>query len=143
MRPATRIAEPATRGRRVWIELLRYFIASAVALGLDTWLFVTGLRLGVTYSVAATMGFCAGALLAYLASVFWVFGSRSVRNARVECTVFIGIGIAGLLLTQLLLWLAIGHLGCPALTSKLAAACVVFLFNFVLRRGILFRSRTT
>jgi putative flippase GtrA len=136
-------ASPAPRGLRVGLELLRYFLASAGALAIDTGLFSATLHAGLAYPVAATIGFCAGAVVAYLASVFWVFESRSVRSAGVEFTAFVGIGIAGLLLTEGLLWLLIGRLGLPPVTSKLGAAGLVFLFNFVVRRATLFRPRAT
>lgn len=134
-------AREGRHGPRAALELLRYFLASAVALAADTGLFTAALHAGVTYPVAATLGFCAGAVLAYLASVLWVFESRSVRNAGVEFGVFVGIGIAGLLLTEALLWLFIGRLGLGPVASKLGAAGFVFLFNFVARRATLFRAR--
>jgi putative flippase GtrA len=138
---ARAVEAPAKNGLPVALELLRYFLASAGALAVDTGLFSALLQAGMAYPVAATLGFCAGAVVAYLASVFWVFESRSVRNAGVEFGVFVGIGVGGLLLTEALLWLFIGRLGLPPVASKLGAAGFVFLFNFVVRRATLFRSR--
>jgi hypothetical protein len=49
--------------------------------------------------------------------------------------------VAGLLLTELFLWLAIGRLGWPALPAKLGTSALVFAFNFAVRKTLLFSVR--
>ena len=143
---ATR-ASPAecapTRRSRVTLvlEFARYFVASGGALAVDVGLYQLSLRLGLPYPVAALVGFCAGAVVAYLASVKWVFKARAVRHAGIEFALFVAVGAAGLLLTEALLWIEIGQLGMPALLSKIGAAGVVFVFNFVVRKVALFSVR--
>jgi putative flippase GtrA len=127
--------------RRVVIEFLRYFVASGGALGVDFGLYQATLHLGGGYPVAALIGFAAGAVVAYLASVAWVFEARSIRSPGAEFGVFVAVGVAGLLLTEALLRVEIGQFGMPPGWSKLCAAGVVFVFNFALRKAILFRAR--
>ncbi len=128
-------------GARTLLELGRYFIASAVALGVDFGLYRLGLRLGWSYLLAALLGFSAGAVVAYFASVRWVFSARAVGNVGLEFGLFVGVGVAGLLLTELLLWLAVGKLGLPPLSAKLGTSAVVFAFNFVSRKVLLFSAK--
>lgn len=128
-------------GRHAILEFVRYFVASAGALAVDVGLYRFALSLGWRYQFAALLGFCAGALVAYLASVRWVFRARAVRNAGLEFGLFVAVGVAGLLLTELFLWLAIGQLGWPPLPSKLGTSAVVFAFNFALRKTLLFSAR--
>jgi len=137
--------EPAEATRRVavgtgLIELARYFLASAVALGVDTGLYALGLRLGMAYPVAAILGFLGGLAVAYAISVRWAFRSRRMRDARLEFIVFAAIGVLGLLLTESLLWLQIDILAVAPVPAKLAAACGVFLFNFGARKLVLFKA---
>jgi putative flippase GtrA len=140
--PPASSEQAATRGTwRALLELARYFVASAAALGVDFVLYRLGLGIGWNYMLAALLGFCAGAVVAYVASVRWVFDARAVRNAGLEFGLFVAVGIGGLLLTELLLWLAIGKLGWPPLLAKLATSAVVFAFNFVLRKVLLFSAR--
>jgi putative flippase GtrA len=127
--------------RRTALEFMRYFIASAGALAADFALYRLALGLGIAYPIAALIGFSAGAVVAYLASVAWVFETRTLRRSGVEFCVFVAIGVAGLGLTEALLWLQIGHLGLSPMWSKVGAAGVVFAFNFGLRKCVLFRSR--
>jgi putative flippase GtrA len=127
--------------RRAINEFARYFVASAGALAVDVGLYRLGLWLGWHYQLAALLGFCAGAVIAYLASVRWVFHARTVHNAGLEFGLFVAVGVAGLLLTELLLWIAIGTLGLQPLWSKLGTSAVVFGFNFILRKALLFSTQ--
>ena len=122
------------------VELARYFLASAIALGVDTGLYALGLRLGLAYPVAAVLGFLGGLAVAYAISVRWAFRTRRMRDARLEFLVFAGIGVLGLLLTESLLWLQIDVLAVAPVPAKLAAACGVFLFNFGARKLVLFKA---
>ena len=121
-------------------DLARYFVASLLALAVDTGTLSLSLRLlhlGLAWS--ATLGFIAGALTAYLLSIRWVFRQRSLANAPlVEFVTFVGIGIVGLGITQVVLWLGVTRLGLVAEAVKLAAAMVTFAFNYLARKAILF-----
>jgi putative flippase GtrA len=122
------------------VELARYFVASAVALGVDTGLYAIGLRLGLGYPLAAIASFLGGLTVAYLISVRWAFRTRRLGDARVEFAVFAAIGVLGLLLTESLLWLQIDVLAFGAMPAKLAASCGVFVFNFGARKLVLFQA---
>lgn len=123
-------------------DLARYFAASLLALAVDTVSLSLCLRLlHLNLAWSATVGFCAGALTAYLLSIRWVFRNRTLgRTPALEFATFVGIGIAGLGLTQLVLWLGVTHMGLMAEAVKLAAAVVTFVFNFALRKTLLFAS---
>lgn len=122
------------------IELARYFVASAIALGVDMGLYALGLGLHVGYALAAVLGFFGGVAVAYLISVRWAFRARRLGDARIEFAVFASIGVLGLLLTELLLWLQIDVFSFGPLPAKLAAACCVFFFNFGARKFVLFKT---
>ncbi len=141
-RPAIAAADPggAAGARQTLGELARYFVASAIALGVDTGLYALGLRLQFGYPLAAILGFLGGLAVAYLISVRWAFRTRRLGNARIEFVVFAAIGALGLLLTESLLWLQIDVLAFGPLPAKLAASCGVFLFNFGARKFVLFKA---
>ena len=141
-RPLIAAADPGGPGgaRQTLVELARYLVASALALGVDTGLYALGLRLHFGYPLAAILGFLGGLAVAYLISVRWAFRTRRLGNARIEFVVFAAIGVLGLLLTESLLWLQIDVLAFGPLPAKLAASCGVFLFNFGARKFILFKA---
>lgn len=121
-------------------DLPRYFAVSLIALLVDLALLSLSLRvlhLGLAWS--ATVGFAAGAVVAYLLSIRWVFRQRSFGHIpALEFLGFIGIGIAGLGVTQLVLWIGVTELGLLPEAVKLAAAGVTFVFNYVVRKSLLF-----
>lgn len=140
--PSTTLAAPRLVGlpRRI-AEFARYFVASAGALAVDAGLYRLGLQTGLAYQWAALIGFAAGAVVAYVASIAWVFEARTIYRSTLEFGLFVAIGVAGLLLTELLLWVQIEHLGWPKFLSKAGAAGVVFFFNFGMRKTLLFGTR--
>ncbi|HEY9106729.1 MAG TPA: GtrA family protein [Roseateles sp.] len=124
-------------------ELLLYFAASAAALAVDTAAFAASLRLGVPLAVAASIGFGLGLIVVYLLSTQHVFTEHRMVDRRGEFALFALIGVAGLLLTEALLWLLVRQLGVAPVAAKLTSACGVFLFNFALRKTLLFTTRRT
>ncbi|MGV3571594.1 MAG: GtrA family protein [Ramlibacter sp.] len=129
---------PAQGLGRVGREFVRYFGCSAVALAVDGGLFALGLYLGLSYPVAAAIGFIAGLWVAYTLSVRFVFGERRLQDQRAEFVVFALVGVCGLLLTELFLWLLIGQAHWHPGFAKLATAGAVFCFNFGARKALLF-----
>jgi putative flippase GtrA len=119
-------------------EFLRYLLCSLLALGSDAGLYKLGMMLGLTYPVAACIGFLVGLAVAYGLSVRWAFKVRAIGNAQAEFLIFAGVGVAGLLLTEALLWLQVSEFSIGAMTAKIGAAGVVFLFNFGARKALLF-----
>lgn len=122
-------------------ELLHYFAASLVALLVDLGIFSVTIRLlGVPWFWAATLGFAVGVATVYWFSIRWVFSSRRMKHApRSEFLVFIGIGVAGLCVTQAVLWAGIEGLHAQPELVKVAAAGATFLFNYAVRKMLLFR----
>ena len=125
--------------RRLSAEFLRYLAASAIGLGVDFGLYVGLTELaGWHYLVSAVAGFCAGAVTVYALSVAWVFSERRFRRSDCEFLVFVTIGLLGLALTELVLYAGTDLSGLDYRLSKVVAAAIVYLFNFSLRKLVLF-----
>lgn len=126
----------------IWpLEFLRYFSCSAAALTVDWGVYSAVLSMSLSWSIAAPAGFCSGLFVAYWLSIRFVFAQRSLKDARIEFLLFTLIGLGGLLLTQLILWMLIERFGRGPHESKLAAAGLVFLFNFAVRKLMLFQGQ--
>lgn len=125
--------------RGIFREFLRYGAVSAAALALDAALLKTLVSLmGWNYLPASVLSFFAGAILAYVLSVRYVFRFRGSKNQVWEFVSFVVLGIVGLLINSLILSLAIGVAGLGLITAKLIAAGFTFGTNFFLRRQLLF-----
>jgi putative flippase GtrA len=122
-------------------EFARYFIAGLIALGVDFSLYVMLTDLaGWHYLASATVAFCAGLATIYFFSVFWVFRERRLGPGSREFLLFSAIGIAGLALTAAVLYALTDLIGMDYRISKIAAAALVFVFNFACRKFFLFRA---
>ncbi len=125
--------------RKLFSELLGYGLVSVAALALDTgvlYLFVN--VAGWHYLPASVVAFSAGATLAYLLSVRFVFRVRQLRNPSLEFLSFVLLGLAGLVVNAAALSVAIGAAGLGLITAKVLAAGCTFATNFTLRRQFLF-----
>ncbi len=136
--PALRSAKALIESNRLAFELFGYLLCSALALGLDTAIYAGALASGLPLSLAAALGFLAGVSCAYLCSVRFVFRARRLNDRSSEFALFVSIGLVGLLLTEVLLWLLVSRLGMHPLSAKLATAGLVFIFNFGVRKAVLF-----
>ncbi|HET9404584.1 MAG TPA: GtrA family protein [Burkholderiales bacterium] len=125
--------------RGVLGEGTRYFAASAAAFAVDFGLYVALVRLAeVHYLVAAPIAFALGLATIYALSIRWVFADRRLTDARIEFAVFASIGIGGMALNQGVLYAGVELFSLSYELAKLASTGIVFCFNFVLRKLLLF-----
>jgi len=124
---------------RIADEGVRYFAASALALAIDSGVFIGLHRLaGLDYRIAAPIGFLFGLVLVYVLSIRWVFRQRRLKDTRAEFVLFAGLGLAGLALNQVIITTGMEFLALADWMSKIASAGFVFCFNFTSRKFLLF-----
>lgn len=122
-------------------ELTKYALISGIALILDTTVFSILLRtLGFDWYIAISLSFFVGVTITYLLSIFWIFDTRNLRrDPKLEFILFLVIGLFGLLLTQGLLWIGIHTTNIAPEIIRVSAAGITFLFNFIVRKILLFK----
>lgn len=137
----------STRNRfhKLVFQVLAYGLVSAVALAVDVSVLQGLVKVaGWHYLIASAFAFCAGASVAYLLSVRFVFEAHQVANRSLEFGYFVALGLAGLLVNAGALFVAVSAAGLGLVTAKLLAAVCTFATNFTLRRQLLFvPSRTS
>lgn len=125
-------------------EVLGYGLVSTAALGVDAGILKALVAFaGWHYLLASAVSFIAGAAVAYLLSVRFVFRVRQMRNPALEFGYFVGIGLVGLLVNAMTLSVAIGEMGLGLMAAKLVSALCTFATNFILRRSLLFSTPRT
>jgi len=121
-------------------DLIRYGAVGLVAFVADfATLYLLKTYLNLHYLVAAAFGFIVGLLINYSLSIKWVFSYRKIKNAKVELLIFVFIGVAGLLINELVMYVCTGLLLFYYLYSKILATMIVFIWNFAVRRATLFK----
>lgn len=127
----------------VRIQAFRYLISGGTAFLVDAGILALLTELfGKEHLLIWTaIAFTAGLVTTYLFSILWVFDNRSVKNRAAEISIFVLIGLAGLGLTELFMWLYAQKIGIHYLLAKVITTIIVFFWNFIAKKSILFRSK--
>lgn len=121
------------------IQFFRYGFVGGIAFLFDIatlWLVTS--KLGIHYLVGGLLGFCVGLIVNYGLSVFWVFDRRQVSSRSMQFGMFALIGVVGVGVNELIMWLLTEKIGWHYLGSKLAATVFVYVWNFAARKTLLF-----
>lgn len=122
----------------IFIQFFRYifvggfaFLADAFTLWLcEKWM---------NYLIAAAIAFVVGLAVNYALSIWFVFSESSkVKNKVKEFVVYGIIGLIGLLITEGIMYLFTDVFGLYFLISKIIAAEIVLVWNFVARKVVLY-----
>ena len=128
-------------------QFLRYMVTGGVAFVADFGLFALCLYgFGWHYLLANLVGLVAGLVLNYAMSILWVFTAckRILKKQKgIEFVLFALVGIAGVGINQLLMYLMVDGLGVNEMVSKMIAAVLVLMWNFGARKLMLFRGKKT
>lgn len=119
------------------VQFCRYVVVGGIAFGMDFLVFNGVLALQGHYILATVIGFLVGVAVNYSLCVFWVWRGTQARTRR-DILIFTMIGIGGLLLTTLLMWLSVDILSFDARMSKIVIAVIVLFWNFGLRKVFVF-----
>lgn len=123
-----------------FVQMFRYTFVGGLAFLADF-----GTLVGFTeyanfhYLISAAIAFLVGLTVNYVISIKWVFAARTTENRSLEFTIFAIIGIIGLALNELIMWLCTDLVGFHYALSKIASTAIVYFWNFIARRQILFR----
>jgi putative flippase GtrA len=118
------------------IQLFRYIFVAAVGLVADFGgLIFLKQGVGLNYLLAAAISFTVALALNYALSVWWVFPA-SRYSRRQEFALFAVIGLVGLGLNSLLMWVLTSGLGVFYIWSKACTTIVVFGWNFLARKAM-------
>lgn len=124
-------------------ELVKYTAASGAALAVDVGLLallVSGA--GVPYLLASAISFAAGGVFLYFFCIKLVFRYRRVPNPALELPLFVVLGLVGLAVNCLAMYVSVTQLQVGYLEAKGVSAVCTFGINFALRRLVMF-SRST
>jgi putative flippase GtrA len=122
------------------IQLFRYSFVGGMAFLVDfSSLFIFTEYFKLYYLLAAAIGFIFGLGINYVFSNYWVFKRRTLKSRWLEFFIFCSIGIVGLGLNELLMYLFTTMLYWHYLISKSVATILIYLWNFFTRKFILYK----
>ena len=116
---------------------IKYVAVGGIAFVIDWGTLNLCLWLGLHYMLGTALGFVLGLLTNYSLCVLWVWPGTQARSLR-DVSVFALIGLGGLVLTELGMWLSVDFLHFHPSPSKIVLAAIVLVWNFSLRRIFVF-----
>ena len=123
------------------IQIFKYFWVSLLAAIADFTLFMVLFEwIGVWYIAANTAGFALGVYINYTLSTIFVFKGQSTKTWS-EFIIFTIIGLVGLAVSNITLYLTIDIMGLGGGISKIIAICSAFFWNFFARKFLLFNGK--
>jgi len=123
-----------------FIEFFRYFFVSIVSLSTDfSLLYVLTSYVDLHYLISTALAYTAGLILNYFLSTSWVFGKKRLNNRTTEFFVFAAIGVVGLGVNEILMWVFTGVLLLHFMVSRMISAGIGYVWKYVVRKYFLFR----
>lgn len=117
------------------VQLIRYGLVVAIAAPIDLGGYIIlKSSFHVHYILAATISFIASLIVNYLLSVAWVWTKHTGRQRHIDAGIFAIIGLVGLGLTDLIVYLFTDLAHFNYIVSKLIAFFFVFFWSFGARR---------
>ena len=122
------------------IQLFRYLFVGGVAFIADiSTLALLTEKFAVHYLLSAGVAFLVGLTVNYLISIYWIFPKSSLSNRSAEFAVFAAVGVIGLGLNEAAMWIFTDTLSFHYMASKVISTAVVFFWNFIARKILLYR----
>lgn len=121
-------------------QLVLYGIVGGIAFIADygTLWFLTEYCL-LHYLLSAAIAFILGLVINYVLSTKWVFSDRKYESKWIEFLFFTFIGIVGLGLNEILIFIVSHNLDKHYMIGKIISTIVVFFWNFLARKYLLFK----
>lgn len=119
------------------IQFARYFGVALIGYVFDFGTLILMHELfHVHYLLAAISGFIIGLAVVYVLSNKYVFGESKIKSKTAEFSFFALIGLIGLGILTLLMWVLTDQFQVNYLISKIVATTVVYAWNFLARRAL-------
>lgn len=123
--------------RHISIQFSRYFGVALIGYIFDFGtLILLHEVLHMHYLIAATCGFVIGLIILYILSNKYVFGESKIKSKSTEFGLFAIIGLIGLGILNLLMWIFTDYFFANYIVSKIIATIFVYMWNFFARRSL-------
>lgn len=123
--------------KKTFVQFFKYFGVALIGYVVDFGLLLVSKEvLHLHYLPSAVIGFIAGLLVVYVLSSQFVFGQSKIHSKSVEFGIFATIGVVGLGLLMVLMWLMTDIFHINYLLSKILATAVVYMWNFLARKSL-------
>lgn len=125
--------------KEILFQFLRYAIVGGIAFVVDAGsLWIMGRF--INYLIAAAIAFILGLIANFVLSKLFVFTDQK-KNKVIEFISYGIIGVIGLGITEVLMYLFTDKLGLYFILSKIITAAIVLVWNYAARKILLYREK--
>ena len=119
------------------VQFFRYLLVGSTSFVFDfAILYLLTSIVHIPYLISTTLAFIVGLTVNYFLSIIWVFNTKDGVNRKREFTLFCIVGVIGLILTDLFMWLFTDKVHFFYLVSKIVTTVIIFFWNFLGRRYV-------
>ena len=90
--------------------------------------------LKINYLISSGCSFSVSVIVNYILSIKFVFDADRDANKVKQFLVFLFFSIGGLIINQIVMWVAVDLLGIFYMISKIGATAIVMVHNFITRK---------
>lgn len=90
--------------------------------------------LKINYLISSGCSFSVSVIVNYILSIKFVFDAERDANKVKQFLVFLFFSIGGLIINQIVMWVAVDLLGIFYMISKIGATAIVMVYNFITRK---------
>ena len=124
-------------------QAARYALVAAAGFAADYGMLILLKEVfGLHYLLAAAIAFIIGVAVNYVAGALFVFRKSALPRA-VELTGFLFVSLAALGLTELMMYVLTDLFKLHYMVSRVLSGAATYLFNFFMRRCVLYRGTDT
>lgn len=126
----------------LYVQLFRYIFVGGLSFLVDAGIMYLLILAEVNQYLAIAIGFIFGLTVNYFISKLFIFNKEKANvNNFIEFIIYALIGVIGLGLTELIVYLCSDVIGIHVLLSKIVAAAIVLIWNFAARKVIIYRKK--
>ena len=85
------------------------------------------------YFASSAVSFTVSVIVNYILSMRFVFTGKEDMTKAQEMVIFVALSMIGLVMNQMLMWVAVDHLGMFYAVAKIFSTMVVNTYNFIFR----------
>ena len=89
------------------------------------------------YFASSAVSFTVSVIVNYILSMRFVFTGKEDMTKAQEMVIFVALSMIGLVMNQMIMWVAVEHLGMFYAVAKIFSTMLVTTYNFISRKRFL------
>ena len=126
------------RVKNLLVQFCKFGLVGTLCFAIDYGLMILLTEIWkVDYFLSCAISFSASVVVNYILSMRFVFNGKEDMSRFQEMAVFLALSLVGLMLNQMIMWIAVEFFGMFYMIAKILSTMLVTTYNFVSRKMFL------